>query len=108
MPKDYHIIYFTCENREEAEEIAKNLLQEKLVACVNIIPDVSSLYWWKGKIEKSSEYICFAKTNSKNLKQAKQTIINNHSYECPCVVAMDAADGNKEFLKWIDLSLEKD
>ncbi len=96
------LIYITCENTEEAESIASALLQERLIACANIIERIQSMYWWKGEIQKDTETLLIAKTTEALVEKLIDTVTTIHSYECPCVVALPIDDGNPEFLSWIE------
>lgn len=97
----FYYIYTTATNLEEAELIAADLLQAKLVACANITPSVISMYWWEGKIHKSAETSIVMKTTEKNKKRVIERIKSLHSYENPAIVALPIADGSDDYLKWI-------
>ncbi|MDJ0743619.1 MAG: divalent-cation tolerance protein CutA [Xenococcaceae cyanobacterium MO_167.B27] len=94
-------VYCTTDSMEEAPRISKILVEAKLAACVNLIPEIYSIYQWQGKIEESQEIALIAKTTTHCLESLKRTIIEHHSYECPCIVALPMIDGNQEFLQWI-------
>ena len=78
-------IYITAGNRKEAEKIATHLLQKRLIACANMFP-ISSLYWWKGKIQNGKEYAVILKTVQKNYTNIKTEIEKIHSYKIPCII----------------------
>lgn len=101
------IIFITASNMEEAEKISNSLLEEKLAACVNILPHVNSAYWWKGKIEKSIEVMMIAKTTGELVENIIERVKQLHSYEVPETVAIQITDGNKDYLKWINNSVNK-
>lgn len=99
---EHVIIYVTAKTKSEARKIANLLVKEKLVACANIIPKIESTYWWKGKIEKSSEASIILKTK-KNLAAAiTKRIKEIHSYTVPCVISLPITEGNKDYLNWVD------
>jgi periplasmic divalent cation tolerance protein len=100
----YLSVYITCANKEEAGKIAEILVTEKLAACVNYFP-VNSVYIWKGKLEKDSEYALLCKTRKENFNKIKKRVSEIHSYEVPAILAFEIVDGNEEFLKWIDDSV---
>jgi periplasmic divalent cation tolerance protein len=100
----YMFIYVTASNEEEAERIARTLLESKLVACVNLFP-IRSMYWWEGKIEEASEVGMILKTKAEKFKELRKKIKEIHSYEIPCICAFSVDDGSKEYLDWIDSSL---
>ena len=97
-----NLIYITFSNKEEAQKIAKTLLQERLVACVNIFPVVHSMYWGKNKIHSDDEVVMIAKTKESLVDQVIAKVKSLHSYDCPCVVAFPLTHGNPDFLKWIE------
>ena len=96
----FSMLYTTAGSEEEAERISKELLERRLVACANIFP-ISSMYWWKGEIEKAEEYAIIFKTRSKLLRDAIATVKQLHSYEIPCLVSYECTGGNEEYLNWI-------
>ena len=77
------------------------LLKEKMVACVNIIPKVESIYIWQGKIEKSEEVIIIAKTTDKNVKKVIEKIKSLHTYELPDLIVLKVNGGLKDYLDYI-------
>ena len=101
----YITTYITCGSKKEAEKIAEALVTEKLAACVNYFP-INSVYIWKEKLEKDSEYALLCKTKKENFDKIKKRVSELHSYEVPAILALEIIDGNKEFLDWIDNSVE--
>ena len=95
------IIYSTIGDIRDARRIAHTILEEQLVACVNIIPKIESIYKWKGKIENDEECIIFAKTTDKNVKKTIQRIKSLHSYELPDIIVIPIIGGLKEYLDYI-------
>jgi periplasmic divalent cation tolerance protein len=95
------IIYSTTGSIEEARKIARMLVEEKVVACVNIIPKIESIYRWKGKIEEDNECVLLAKTTDKNIDKTIQRIKELHSYDVPDIVAIPITHGFKEYLDWV-------
>ena len=96
------IIYSTTGNLQDAKKIARSLVEEKLVACVNIIPKIESIYRWKGKIEEDIESVLIAKTTDKNVEKTIQRLKELHSYELPDIVAIPITSGLKEYLNWVE------
>lgn len=90
----------TFDNKDEAEKVAEILLEQKLVACVQILGPATSKYWWEGKIDKATEYVCFVKTTKELFEEVKSVIQANHSYELPEIIALPIADGEAEYLEW--------
>jgi periplasmic divalent cation tolerance protein len=94
-------IYVTAANRAEALSIGRTLVEERLVACVNVLDGVRSLYWWEGKVQEDDEALFVAKTRSELAARVVARVKELHSYRTPCVVALPIADGNPDFLDWI-------
>jgi len=94
-------IYSTINELKDAERIANTLVEEKLVACVNIIPNIHSIYRWKGKIESDKECVIIAKTNEGNIKKVIQRIKSLHTYELPDIIVLPIIGGLKEYLDYI-------
>lgn len=101
---EHRLIYVTCSSKEEAESIGRTLVEERLVACVNIIDSSKSIYRWKGKIEAEKEAILFAKTTEERVPALIERVKELHSYECPCIVVLPILEGNKQYLEWMSES----
>ena len=95
------VIYSTIDDVKQAQKIANILVEEKLVACVNIIPNIISIYRWKGKIENDDECIIIAKTTDSNVKKVIQRIKTLHTYELPDIIVLPIIGGLKEYLEYI-------
>jgi len=101
----FYLILTTTKKRAEAERIAKKIVGEKLAACVNVVPNVSSTYRWKGKIERSRETLLLIKTSNKKLDKLIKRIKALHSYKVPEIIALPIERGLPEYLKWLNESL---
>ena len=101
-----YFLYITTSDESEAERIGRRLVEEKLVACVNILPEAKSIYRWEGKIEENNESVIIGKTSSDLVDKVKERVCELHSYDCPCVVAIEIDKGNDEFINWINSSVE--
>lgn len=95
------LIYSTTGSEEEARKISRDLVSKKLVACVNIIPKIVSVYRWQGQIEEDTETILIAKTTEKNIDRAVDTIKSLHSYELPDIVVIPITTGLKTYLDYV-------
>jgi periplasmic divalent cation tolerance protein len=95
------MIYITAKDADEAEKIGNALVEERLVACVNIIAPVRSIYRWKGNIERESEAVLIAKTKDSLVEKVIARVKEMHSYECPCIEAIPIVNGNPAYLQWI-------
>lgn len=96
-------IYMTAGSLEEAREIGRALVEERLAACVNLVEGMRSLYRWNGGVEEDEEVVMIAKSRSGLVDVLTDRVKALHSYDCPCVVALPIAGGNPEFLDWIGL-----
>ncbi|MFW6221776.1 MAG: divalent-cation tolerance protein CutA [Fibrobacterota bacterium] len=97
----YFTVYVTSQTREQAVKIGKILLDRRLVACVNIIPGMQSIYRWEGAVIEDTECVLIAKTKENLVNSVIRAVKENHSYECPCVVAWPISNGNPDYLRWI-------
>jgi periplasmic divalent cation tolerance protein len=95
------IIYSTIADIKDAKKIANTLVEERLVACVNIIPNIHSVYRWKGKIESDNECVILAKTSDNNIKKVIKKIKSLHKYELPDIIVLPIIDGLKKYLEYI-------
>jgi len=94
-------LYVTTRDRAEALAIGRTLVAERLVACVNVLDGVRSIYWWQGAVQEEPEALFVAKTRASLVPRVVERVNALHSYEVPCVVALPVADGNPRFLDWI-------
>lgn len=101
----YNFIYITAPSLEEAEKIAKRLLEKKIAACVNIFP-VKSFFWWEGEIEVATEFALIVKTTTEKFAEVRDEVKTVHSYTTPCICAIPIERGLKEFLDWIEETVE--
>jgi periplasmic divalent cation tolerance protein len=106
MTDKYKIIISTVPDEIEAGKIARTLLENRYVACVNIIPNIESLYWWQGKIESSREYLLIMKTVEDLVEETIITIKSLHSYEVPEAVVIPIENGFQDYLNWIKESVK--
>lgn len=100
----YIIVLVTAGSKEEAEKIASGLLKEKLCACVNIVKDANSHFWWQGKLDKAKEALLIIKTKKSLLSRLIKKVKSLHSYEVPEIIALPVIAGHKPYLDWIDES----
>ena len=95
-------IITTTPKAKEAEKIANLLVDKKLAACVQVIGPITSIYKWKGKKEKSKEYLCLIKATRNLYYKIEKEIKGIHPYETPEIIATRIIAGNKDYLNWID------
>ena len=104
---DIILVYITTPNAEEAKKIASSLVQEKLAACANILPQISSVFYWDGALEQSNEALLLLKTSQEKFAALQQRVKELHSYELPCIVALPLSAGLPEYLNWIKQEIDR-
>jgi periplasmic divalent cation tolerance protein len=102
---DKIVVFNTCTSTEEAQRVARALVEKRLAACVNIIPGVRSVYRWKDVIEDDEEVLLAIKTSRALLDELRVEIERLHSYEIPEVIALPVVDGSERYLAWINREL---
>ncbi|MDD5605463.1 MAG: divalent-cation tolerance protein CutA [Dehalococcoidales bacterium] len=98
----FAVILITTSQDEESQLIARVLLEQKIAACVNIIPQINSLFWWKQSIDQEKESMLIVKTRVKLIDEVVRLIKEVHSYEVPEIIALPIIGGNCDYLEWID------
>jgi periplasmic divalent cation tolerance protein len=101
------LVLSTAPSKSEAESIASAVVSAGLAACVNIVPGVTSIYRWKGAVERQSEQILLIKTRAEAFEDLRRAIVSSHSYEVPEVVACRIVSGHKPYLSWLDGSVAR-
>lgn len=99
---EYIVIFTTLPNAEHAENLAQSLVENRLVACVNILPQMSSIYRWQGKLEKGQEHLLIVKTRQARCDEVIEAIRSQHPYELAEIIALPIAAGLPGYLSWID------
>ena len=97
----YILVYVTVSSAEEAEKIATALVEQRLVACANIVPNIRSIFWWKKAIETEQEMLVMFKSRASLFPPIVQAVKSLHSYEVPEIIAMPIVLGSEEYLAWI-------
>ncbi len=101
------VVFVTAKDLSEAKRISQKLLEEKLIACANIVEGVKSFFWWQGKIDNAQEVLLILKSQESLFKKIVKTVKSVHSYEVPEVIALPIVEGNPDYLRWIDESLRQ-
>jgi len=96
------LVLCTCPNDVEALSIAQRLVEERLSACVNILPRLRSIYRWQGKVEQAEEYLLLIKTTSARFAFLRTRIQELHSYDTPEIIALDITEGSEKYLTWLE------
>jgi periplasmic divalent cation tolerance protein len=95
------VVYVTAADREQALDIGRRLVEERLAACANVLEPMTAVYWWEGRVQQAHEAVLIAKTRTELVDRVVARVRELHSYTCPCVVAWPITGGNADFLKWI-------
>ena len=98
----YRVVLVTASGRRQADRLARMLVSEKLAACVNVVPKISSRYRWRGKIETASESLLLIKTKAALLPRLTRRVQAIHSYTVPEIIALPILEGNPDYLDWMD------
>ena len=95
------IVLTTAGSEDEARKIARHLVENRLAACVNLIPRVESIYRWQGKIESATEWLLLIKTTAPRFPAVRDAIGQLHSYDVPECVMLTIEDGSAPYLQWL-------
>lgn len=95
------IVLITTANRREAEQIAKALVTNQLAACANLVTPVTSIFRWKGRVEKSREILLMAKTTSRRYFALEKMVRSMHSYDVPEIIAVEVKHGLRPYVEWV-------
>ncbi|MFY9559097.1 MAG: divalent-cation tolerance protein CutA [Terriglobales bacterium] len=98
---DKRLVLTTCSSPEEARRIAQELVERRLAACVNIVPQIESVYRWEGEVETATEWLLVIKTTANAFKQLRDAIGKLHSYDLPECIEIAIEDGSAAYLEWI-------
>jgi len=101
------VVFITTANAEEAQRIASLLLNERKAACINIVPRVSSRFWWQGKLESAEESLLIVKTKASVLDEIVSLVKEHHRYDVPEVIALPIIGGNQDYLEWMSKEVKQ-
>src|SRR6266700_980489 len=101
------VVLSTCASEEEAERLARLLVDARLAACVNVVPRVKSYYRWKGAIETAEEFLLVIKSSRHLFEALRTELEKDHSYEVPEVLALPVVDAARNYLTWLAANLQE-
>jgi periplasmic divalent cation tolerance protein len=101
QPFTHVVLFITTADTKEAQRIADSLLEARKAACVNIVPEVSSSFWWQGKPEQAQESLLIVKSQASALDEIVDLVKKHHSYDVPEIIALPIIGGNPDYLDWI-------
>jgi periplasmic divalent cation tolerance protein len=96
------VIFITASTETEAKKVAEKLLARRKAACVNIVSEVESSFWWQGKLGSTKESLLIVKTKASLLSEVVELVKSVHSYSVPEIIALPIISGNEDYLDWID------
>ena len=98
------VVLITAKNVSQAKKISQALIKEHCAACVNIVSGVQSFFWWQGKVDVAAETLMIVKTKKSCFKKVVTMVKKLHSYQTPEVIALPIIDGERAYLKWLEMS----
>jgi periplasmic divalent cation tolerance protein len=104
---DKIVVLTTCDSEEQAARLARHLVEHRLAACVNILPQVRSIYRWHEKVEDSSEWMLVIKSRRDLFLALRAEIERLHTYQTPEIIAMPVVDGSEAYLGWLEQQLKE-
>lgn len=99
---EFVVVYVTVGSSEEADRLARALIEERLAACVNRIKSVQSIYRWQGRVEQSEEELLVIKTKRNLFASVQKKVQELHSYSVPEIIALPILEGSEDYLKWLE------
>jgi periplasmic divalent cation tolerance protein len=103
---DKKLVLTATGSKEEARKIARTLVERRLAACINIVPQVDSIYRWKGETEEAQEWLLVIKTTGAAFERVRDAIKELHSYDVPECICISIENGSPDYLQWIADSVE--
>lgn len=103
----YILVLMTASSKDEAKKIVHSLLEEKLIACANMIDSVSSVFWWQDKIEEEKEVLVIMKSHQDLFKRVSTRVKELHSYDTSEILALSIVDGSCQYLEWMKKVLNR-
>jgi len=105
MPDSFLLVLTTLPNRAQAEKLSRQILKERLAACINSVKGLESLFWWDGKIDRAKETLLLIKTRTSCFNRLRVFIEKHHPYSVPEIIAVPIRKGNASYLKWLQASV---
>ena len=105
---DARVVFTTAGSTAEAEKIARALVERHLAACVNVLPQIRSIYRWQGKIEDAAEILLIIKTTAAQFPAVRNAIRELHSYDVPECICLPVADGSPDYLHWLMENVQRE
>lgn len=101
------MFYITVGSKEEAERLAKAIIEKRLAACVNLLPAIQSFFFWENEAQSEEETLLLGKTSTSLVEDLVAFVKEEHSYDLPCIVTWPVGDGYPPFLQWVNREVEE-
>ncbi|PZQ43513.1 MAG: divalent-cation tolerance protein CutA [Micavibrio aeruginosavorus] len=101
MSSNALFVYVTCPDMDVAKTIVRGIVEKRLAACANILPNMTSFYWWDEKVQEADEVVVIFKTTKDSWPELCEALKAVHPYEVPCIVALPIESGYEPYLTWI-------
>ncbi len=101
--QNFIVVFISAKDTDEAQKIAKALVKRRQAACVNIVPEVNSHFWWKDKLASTQESLLIVKTKESLLPEVIKSVKKIHSYNLPEIIALPIVGGSPDYLDWLDI-----
>lgn len=103
---DKIVVFSTCGDEAEAQRVGRHLVEQRVAACVTVVPGARSIYWWQGKVEEGPEWILIIKSSREALPKLREQLQKVHSYQVPEIVALPIVDGSQPYLDWMEREIQ--
>jgi periplasmic divalent cation tolerance protein len=100
-------VVFISTPGDEADNLARKIVEKRLCACVNIVPKITSYYWWDDKVESDSEALLIVKTTQQRFDELMNFVVENHPYDLPEIISIPLAEGLPDYIAWVKAETEK-
>jgi periplasmic divalent cation tolerance protein len=100
-------VVFISVPREEANKMARAMVEKRLAACVNIVPKIESFYWWDESVLKDEEALLIAKTTQQRFDALRAWVVANHPYDLPEIISLPLSDGLSDYIEWVKKETER-
>ncbi|XP_050837072.1 protein CutA [Serinus canaria] len=107
IPGTHSVAFVTCLNEHIARDIARAIMDRRLAACVSILPKSSSLYFWKGELEESTEILLLVKTRTSKIGELSNYVRSIHPFEIPEIISLPIDQGNPAYLQWMEENIPR-
>ena len=99
------VVFVTCPNRRHAQRLANSVVRHHLAACVNILANVQSLFWWEGRVDRAQETLLIIKTTAARFEALRRSVCALHPYDVPEIIAVPIRKAHRPYLRWIGASV---